>query len=580
MRWINCFFTLVVFVLLSASLPAAPADTPILAQRPALNRSHVVFVFAGDLWRVSRDGGAAERLTTGGGTETNPVFSPDGSTIAFTGEYDGNVDVFVTPAEGGEPRRLTWHPAADIALGWTPEGKEILFTSGRTAFSRFSELFTISLEGGFPKKLPLPMGYEGSFSPDGRRIAYVPLARAFYVWKHYRGGRATPIWIADLADSSIEKLPRTDSNDFNPMWVGDKVYFLSDREGPVTLFAYDSGTKKVSRILKNDGLDLKSASAGPGAIVYEQFGSLHLFDLASGQVRRLPVTIAGDMIGVRDKFVNVGEMLSAPSLSPNAVRAVFQARGEIISVPAEKGDYRNLTQTPGVMERYPSWSPDGERIAYFSDETGEYMLHIRDQKGTGMVTRIALDENPSFYFSPRWSPDSKKIAYADCHLTLWYVDLAEKKPIKVDKDRFLRSDLVPSWSPDSKWLAYAKRLPNYLGAVFLYSLDSGKSTRITDGMSDTSQPVFDPEGKYLYFMASTDSGASLQPDIHSIFQPATRTIYLAVLSKVDSSPFAPESDEEKPAEEPRKPADKPEKEPEKKARSASDQERAKPTETK
>jgi len=559
-------FMLALIVLLSGPLPALSADTLLLAQTPALNRTHIVFFFAGDLWRVSREGGAAQRLTVSPGVETSPVFSPDGSSIAFTGEYDGNVDVFVIPAEGGEPRRLTWHPSSDVVLGWTPDGREILFTSRRTAFSRFSELFTVSLDGGLPKKLPLPMGFEGSFSPDGKSIAYVPLSRAFRVWKRYRGGLATPIWIADLDDSSIEKVPRTDSNDFNPMWIGDKVYFLSDREGPVTLFAYDIKTKKVNRVLENEGLDLKSASAGPGAIVYEQFGSLHLFDLASGKTQRLSVTVAGDMIEVRDKFVNVGSRLSSPSLSPNAIRAVFQARGEVISVPAEKGDFRNLTNTPGVMERYPSWSPDGENIAYFSDESGEYMLHIRDQKGTENVVQIALDENPSFYYLPRWSPDSKKIAYVDCHLTLWFVDLDKKKPVRVDKDRFWggTGDLVPSWSPDSKWLAYAKRLPNYLGVIFLYSLESGKSTQITDGMSDARMPVFDAGGKYLYFTASTDSGASLQPDIHSIFRPVTRTVYLAVLSKIDPSPFSPESDEEKPAEKPEKSADKPEKKSKKK----------------
>ena len=554
-------FMLILIVLLSGPLPALSPDTPLLAQNPALSQTHVVFFFAGDLWRVSREGGAAQRLTIGPGVETNPVFSPDGSLIAFTGEYDGNVDVFIMPAEGGEPRRLTWHPSSDAVLGWTPDGEEILFTSRRTAFSRFSELFTVSLEGGLPKKLPLPMGFEGSLSPDGKRIAYVPLSRAFRVWKRYRGGLATPIWIADLSDSSIEKVPRTDSNDFNPMWIGDKVYFLSDREGPVTLFAYDVNTKKVTRVLANDGLDLKSASAGPGAIVYEQFGSLHLFDLATGKAQTLSVSVAGDMMEIRDKFVNVGSVLSSPSLSPNAVRAVFQARGEIISIPAEKGDYRNLTNTPGVMERYPSWSPDGENIAYFSDESGEYMLHIRGQKGTGEVVRIALDKNPSFYYLPRWSPDSKKIAYVDCHLTLWYVDLDKKKPVRVDKDRFWggTGDLIPTWSPDSKWLAYAKRLPNYLGVVMLYSLESGKSTQVTDGMSDARMPVFDSDGKYLYFTASTDSGASLQPDIHSIFRPVTRTVYLVVLSKIDPSPFAPESDEEKPAEKPEKPEDKPEK---------------------
>ncbi len=534
---------------------------PILAQKPALGASHIVFVYAGDLWEVPRDGGAARRLTTGPGMETNPVFSPDGAWIAFTGEYDGNVDVFIMPAEGGQPRRLTWHPAADIVLGWTPDGKAVLFTSGRTAYSRFSELFTVSVEGGLPERLPLPMGYEGSFSPDGKRIAYVPLRRAFNVWKRYRGGTATPIWVGNLADSSIVKIPRTDSNDYEPMWVGDKVYFLSDREGPVTLFSYDVKTQKVAGALKNDGLDLKSASAGPGAIVYEQFGSLHLFDPASGKTIPIPISISGDMLEVRDKFVNVGDDLSSPSLSPNAARAAFEARGEIITVPAEKGDFRNLTNTPGAMERYPAWSPDGQKIAYFSDESGEYMLHIQDQKGGGEVARITLEKNPSFYFAPLWSPDNKKIAYADCHLNLWYVDIKNKKPVKVDKDRFYggATGRAPNWSPDSKWLAYSKRLPNYLGAIFLYSLESGESSQITDGMSDARLPVFDPGGKYLYFTASTDSGASLQPDIHSIFRDATSSVYMAVLDQSEPTPFLPESDEEKAEDASKKEPEKPEK---------------------
>ena len=535
-------------LLAGISLIAGSEARPILAQKPALNQTHVVFVYAGDLWKVSREGGSAQRLTSGPGIETCPVFSPDGTSIAFTGEYDGNVDVFIMPAEGGEPRRLTWHPASDITLGWTPDGKKIIFTSNRTAHSRFSELFTISAEGGFPERLPLPMGYEASFSPDGKRIAYVPLRRAFNVWKRYRGGTATPIWIAELSDSRIEKIPRKDSNDYEPMWIGDKVYFLSDREGPVTLFFYDVRTKQVSRALKNDGLDIKSASAGPGAIVYEQFGSLNLYDLSTGKPTPLPVSVAGDMLEVRDRFINVGQTLSSASLSPTAARAAFEARGEIITVPAEKGDFRNITNTPGVMERYPAWSPDGTKIAYFSDESGEYQLHIRDQKGSGEVVRIKLEEKPSFYFTPHWSPDNKKLAYEDCHLNLWTVDLEKKTPVKVDKDRFLsgQGKLVPSWSPDSRWLAYVKRLPNYLGAIFVYSLETGKSTQLTDAMSDANLPVFDPGGKYLYFTASTDSGASLQPDIHSIFREVTSTIYLAVLDKTEPTPFLPQSDEEKP----------------------------------
>ena len=550
-------FFLLSAVLLFVSLNAISEAGPILAQKPALNRTHVVFVCAGDLWKVSRDGGAAQRLTSGPGVESNPVFSPDGSLIAFTGEYDGNVDVFVIPAEGGEPQRLTWHPAADVALAWTPDGKKILFTSGRTAYSRFNELFTVGVKGGFPERLPLPMGYEGSFSPDGRHIAYVPLRRVFNAWKRYRGGTATPVWIADLSDSRIEKIPRKDSNDYEPMWVGDKVYFLSDRAGPVTLFSYDVKTKEVSRVIPNDGLDLKSASAGPGAIVYEQFGSLNLYDLAGGKTKPLSVSIDGDMLEVRDKFVNVGDSLSSPSLSPNGVRAAFEVRGEIITVPEEKGDARNLTNTPGAMERYPAWSPDGQKIAYFSDESGEYELHVRDQKGSGEVVRIALEKSPTFYFSPRWSPDNKKIAYEDCHLNLWYVDLEKKTPVRVDKDRSLagQGNLGPEWSPDSMWLAFIKRLPNYLGAVFLYSLETGQSAQVTDGMSDAGLPVFDPGGKYLYFTASTDSGASLQPDIHSIFRDVTSTVYLAVLDRAEPTPFSPQSDEEKPDDKSKKAAD-------------------------
>jgi tricorn protease len=547
----NLSRTLGLFLGLLIVLAAAPAKTtdsdgPFLLQKPALSQTRIVFVFAGDLWSVPREGGEAERLTSSPGFETNPLFSPDGSVIAFTGEYDGNVDVFVIPAAGGVPRRLTWHPAADIALGWAPDGKRVLFTSGRNAYSRFSELYTVGLDGGLEEKLPLPMGFEAAFSPDGVRIAYVPLSRAFTAWKRYRGGRATPVWIANLADSVVEKVPRENSNDFNPIWVGDKVYFLSDRDGAVSLFAYDLKSKKVSRTFENSGLDLKSASAGPGAIVYEQFGSLNLYDLKTGTTSRVPVTVSGDMPEVRERYKAVGDSLEIAGLSPNAARVVFEARGEIVTVPAEKGDPRNLTNTTGVMERDPAWSPDGKTIAYFSDESGEYMLHLKPQSGAGETVRIALGDKPSFYFSSRWSPDSKKIAYSDAHLAVWYVDIAVKKPVLVDKDRYYGgTGGSPCWSPDSKWLAYAKRLPNYMGAIFLYAVDTGKSMQVSDGMSDVRFPVFDVEGKYLYFTASTDSGQSLQPDIHSISRPVTRSIYIAVLPKDEPSPLAPESDEEK-----------------------------------
>ncbi len=398
---------------LGLSVPIASAETtPLLAQQPALSATEIAFAFAGDLWTVPRQGGEARRLTTGVGVEQGPMFSPDGKSIAFTGQYDGNTDVFVVPAEGGVPKRLTWHPDADFALGWTPDGKKVLFSSTRNSYSRYRELYLAGLDGGLEEKLPLPMGWEASFSPDGRQIAYVPLSRAFFAWKRYRGGQTTPIWIAALANSRIEKLPRENSNDFCPMWVGDKVYFLSDRNDIVTLFSYDIKTKKVTQAVPNQGMDFKSASAGPGGIVIEQFGQIHLFDLASSKMTPVNIDVAGDMTELRPKLVNVGRRLTSAHISPTGARALFEARGEILTVPAEKGDTRNLTETTGVMERDPSWSPDGKSIAYFSDESGEYELHVRDSMGRNPPKKIRLEQKPTFYFIPRWSPDSKKIWYS------------------------------------------------------------------------------------------------------------------------------------------------------------------------
>lgn len=527
------------------------ADGPSIYRNPAISKTSIVFEHASDLWLAPRSGGTAIRLTSGPGIETQPVFSPDGSQIAFTGEYDGNVDVYTIPAAGGVPKRVTYHPSADTALGWTPDGKRILFASNRASSQFTSQLFTISPDGGPEERLPLPIGYEGAYSPDGAQIAYVPMRRAFNVWKRYRGGTTTPVWIADLATSKVEKLPRPNSNDFNPMWTGGKVWFLSDREGPVTLFSYDPKSKRVVRAVENKGLDFKSAGAASDAIALERFGSIHIYDLKSGKLAPVAITVSGDMPEVRERLVNVSSRLRGAGISPSGARAVFEARGEILTVPAEKGDPRNITNTTGVMERDPVWSPDGQSIAYFSDASGEYELHIAPQNGVGEVKKVKLDAKPTFYSTPRWSPDSKKIAYLDAHMALWYVDVstAGAAPVKVDKNRYWgrSSQLAASWSPDSKWIAYTKSLPNYLGAIHLFSIESGKTTQFTDGMSDAAHPVFDAGGKFLYFTASTDSGASLQPDIHSAAHPTSRSIYLAVLTKDEPSPFAPESDEEKPA---------------------------------
>ncbi len=525
---------------------------PLLLQQPTVSRSQLVFVFAGDLWSAPREGGAAQRLTTGIGVETKPLFSPDGNWLAFAGDYDGNLDIYVMPASGGTPRRVTWHPAGDVPENWSPDGKQILFRSNRNSYGPFNRLFTIAAEGGPEMEIPLPQGADASYSPDGARLAYVPVSRAFTVWKRYRGGRTTPIWLANLSDSNVEKVPHENANDFNPLWIGDKVYFLSDRTGAVSLWVYDTKTKKVREALKNTGLDFKSMSAGPGAIVIEQFGALHLFDTTSGTAKKISVTLQGDMPGLRPRYEKVGDSLTNARLSATGARAVFEGRGEIVTFPAEKGDARNLTNTSGVVERDPAWSPDGKWIAYFSDESGEYALHLRGQGTVAETKKISLGNPSSYFYSPVWSPDSKKVAFTDKRLNLWYVDIDKGTPVKVDTNTYENPFRVmdPDWSPDSRWIVYTKQLKNRLCAVQVYSLEDNKSRQLSDGLSDARYAVFDKGGKHIFFTASTNNGPTTGwLDMSTFPFQVTRNAYVIVLSKDDPSPLAPESDEEKVEEE-------------------------------
>ena len=534
------------FVLTMTGLCLADENAPLLLRYPTLSSTQIVFTYAGDLWSVPREGGVAQRLTAGNGVVSRPVFSPDGREIAFTGTYDGNSDVYLIPAGGGAPRRLTYHPSADLVIGWTRDGKQVLFASTRTSASRYSQLFTVSRDGGFPTQLPLPIAAEGSYSPDGRELAYVPLDHAFEIWKRYRGGRTSPIWIAKLSDSSVTPIPRDNSNDFNPMWADHRIFFLSDRHGPMSLLSYDTQSKTVSVALKNDGLDFKYASAGPGAIVIEQFGAIWLYDLKSGNSRKVDIRVSGDLPQLRPRFLNLVNRITSADISPTGLRAVFGARGEILTVPAEKGDIRNLTNSPGVDERYPAWSPDGTKIAYFSDESGEYALHIKNQDGQSDPQKIDLGTPRSYFYFPAWSPDSKKIAFTDKRLNLWYVDLEKKTPVKVFHDRFTGPQQIfqAAWSPDSKWLAYTRQEVSHMRSIFLYSLETGQSQRVTDGMSESFSPVFDRSGNYLYLLASTDAGPTLDTSMLSFDRPVTTSVYIVVLRKDLPSPLAPESDEE------------------------------------
>src|SRR5450432_3307159 len=454
------------------------------------------------------------------------------------------------PAEGGEPKRLTWHPGADSVVGWTRDSKRVLFRSGRTAYADFDRLYTVAVEGGVPEVLPMWRAEDGWYSPDGTRFAYVPNLRWQDSWKRYRGGQTTPVYIVNLSDLSLEKLPRENSNDFSPVWMGDTIYFLSDRNGPVTLFSYDTKSKSVKQAVENKGLDLKSLSARPDGLVYEQFGGIYLYDPQTGETKKVDIRIAGDLPATRPHFEKVGDKISNAAISPSGARVVFEARGEIFSVPGEKGNTRNLTRTPAIAERDPSWSPDGKSIAFFSDESGEYALHVVDQTGLSAVKKIDLGKPGSFFYSPTWSPDSKKIAFTDKRLNLWYVDVEKSgsAPIKADTDLYDAWGVLmgPTWSPDSKWLTFTKFLPNHMRAVFVHSLESKKSSQITDGLSDARYPVFDKGGKVLYFTASTDVGLSLTwLDLSGFQRPVSRNVYGVVLKKGDANPIEPQSDDEK-----------------------------------
>ncbi len=361
------------------------ADTRLVAD-PATSGPFVAFAYAGDLWVANADGTGVRRLTSHPGVESGPRFSPDGSLVAFTGRYEANTDVYIVPTVGGVPRRLTYHPGDDIALGFTPDGKAVLFSSPREVYTaRYTQLFTVPVAGGFPTKLPIPNASKAQISPDGKTTAYVPLGEAFNQWKHYRGGRTARILLFDNATYAVEQVPQPAGrcNDTDPMWVGERLFFRSDRDGEFNLYAYDRSTKAVKRLTTHADFPVVNASAGGGRIAYEQAGYVHLLDAGTGATNRLKLGVSTDLVEVRSRWAKGAKWIRGASLSPSGARVALEFRGEIVTLPREKGDDRNLTQSPGVHDRSPAWSPDGKSIAYFSDQGGEYALHIAAQDGKG-----------------------------------------------------------------------------------------------------------------------------------------------------------------------------------------------------
>jgi tricorn protease len=528
-------------------------DTKLLTQ-PAISAAHIAFIYAGDLYSADLNGGNVRRLTSDEGVETNPVFSPDGSTIAFSAQYDGNLDVFTVPVTGGAPTRLTWHPRPDVVQAFTPDGKAVLFASNRNAYNnRYTQLYTIAVQGGVEEQLPIPHAARATFSPDGTRIAYNPLQVAFLQWKQYRGGSVAQLWLYNTKGHAVEKIPQPASraNDTDPMWVGDTVYFRSDRSGEFNLFAFDTSSKRIRQLTNHSDFPVLNAAAGHGRLIYEQAGHLHILEPQNGRSRKLAIGVASDLRETRPRYVKGARWIRDAGLSPTGARAVFEFRGEIVTVPGEKGDVRNLTNSVDAHDRSPAWSPDGRSIAWFSDKSGEYQLYIGSQDGKGEPRAIKV-AGEGFYNSPLWSPDSQKIAYWDNSQSVYWVDAASGVSKKIASQPIYGPVMVISydWSPDSKWLAYGMNNKANVTTVYVHSIEQGKSFQVSDGLSDVHNPVFDKSGKYLFFLASTDAGPVKDWfALSNADMSATTSIYLAVLPNDVVSPLARESDEEKPAAE-------------------------------
>jgi len=548
------------FMSLALGAPAAAAPEDLssadarLLRFPALSKDSIAFVYAADLWTAPRGGGLARQLTTDAGVEWFPRFSPDGKWIAFTGEYDGNRDVYVMPSEGGEPKRLTWwrdigSPSEragpnNMVIGWTRDGKSVLFRSRHQAWEdRAGRLYTVSLDGALPVQVGVPEGGEAAFSPDGSRLVYNRIWRNFRTWKRYRGGMTQNLWIFDLKAVSMEKLTENDNSSVNPMWIGDTIYFTSDRDKTANLFAIDLKTKQTRKLTRFDEYDVKWASDGPGGIVFENGGYIHLLDTATGQHTKVGIRLPGDRRLARPEFVTVSDKIREFNLSPEGKRAVFVARGEIFTVPAEKGNTRNLTQSSGAHDRGASWSPDGKWIAYLSDATGEYEIWLAPQAGAAPVERLTTD-GAVYRFAPVWSPDSKKLAFSDKDMKLYWIDIAAKKITQAD--RATENEIRDySWSPDSRWLSYSKADLQGFSQISLYSLESGKVSRVTSEMTDSTEPAWDPNGRYLYFLSNRDLAPTFGfADFSYVYENTARPYALTLRADLPS-PFAPESDEVK-----------------------------------
>ncbi len=549
-------FIFVLLALLVLSFPAYAPEEGRVLRFPTIFGDQVVFTYAGDLYTAAASGGIARKLTSHPGYEAFPRFSPDGKFIAFTGEYDGNREVYIIPAEGGVPVRVTYTPVLsrddisdrmgpnNIVMGWTPDGAKVIFRSRMREWNDFNgQLYLVPKNGGLPEQIPVPRGGFCSFSPDGRKMAYNRIFREFRTWKRYRGGMADDIWIYDFKTKQVENVTNNPALDIIPMWHGDRIYFLSDRDESqrMNLYVYELSTKKTRQLTNFKDFDIKFPSLGPEAIVFENGGYIYRFDLQTEQTTRIPVVIADDLVGGREEMVKVADNVTTFDIAPDGQRAVFGARGDIFTVPKKHGNTRNLTQTSGVHERNARWSPDGRWIAFISDQTGREEIYIVPQDGMAPARQLTSGSD-TYKYSLLWSPDSQKILWDDRAFRLSYVDVKTGQVEEVVKAKAWEIDSY-AWSPDSRWIAYAKPETEGMMRLYLYSLDSKKTYEVTDGWYNSYGPVFSSDGRYLFFISDRDfAPVYSRTEFNHAYLSMSR-VYLVTLSAAEKSPFEPKSDE-------------------------------------
>ncbi len=520
----------------------------LLLQSQTVSARHVVFVYAGDLWIVERSGGVARHLTTDAGLETNPRLSPDGQWVAYSGQYDGNTDVYVLPTTGGTPKRLTWHPGRDTVRDWHPDGERVLFSSSRASGPGISRLFVVNRAQTTPEPLAIPRATHAAYSADARHVVYTPISDAFGSWKRYRGGRVNKVWIYDTTNHDVEEVPHVNASDTYPVFAGKSVYFASDRDGHMNLFRYQPKSKQsLTQITRFTDYDIRSVSAGGGAIAFEQAGAIHLLDPTDDSVKRLRIQVVSDGLASRPRWQTVKGHVRSGRISPNGKRALFEARGEILTVPREHGDPRNITRSAGEHDRSPIWSPDGERIAWLSDRDGEYRLWVRDRLGQQPAKSFDL-QGGGFYYDPQWSPDGEHVLFRDKSNRLAFVTLATGAVTQVARAEGSLGVVRTSaaWSPNSEWIAFEKRNARTLyDRIALYRLSDGSTTVLTDGFGDAGSPAFSRDGKFLFFTASVESGPTqfgLDMESSATREPANN-MYLVVLQRTEPHPFAARSDD-------------------------------------